>query len=984
MSIKPPQWSEVFSDFDDRHLKEGFGTNMDSSTLTGTGVLRSNTVRNLRYRYIVGLSFIALLITASYFTMQKVISEQVGYSSLVNLAGHQAGLSNRIAYFASIMVTTQDEAEFSMARSQVGRTMNKMKNSYQILRQGDPKQQIPLVSNDNLQTIYADPMFGLDNALENFFSRVEAVYDMEMEALHPGFVSYIFITTYGPHVLEPLLDAAVEEYDRIGEAAIAKIEKFEMVIWLATLITLICEVLLIFRPFERQIRQSFLSLGTSIQELRATRERLLEAQKIAKVGDWEWNLKGGEYTWSDQIYEMSGLDKDLFVPSKESCLRLVHPDDRTAVRRLLTRVIETGLPDGLEFRVVLPDLTEKLVYQYVIFKGFKDGGLVLGTIQDITERRELSIRLEKLSNQIPGFMFQFQLDPLGKMSVVFVSRGIVKTAGIGQKAVQQDIRQFWNLVHPDQLGRVVASFSESGEKMGTWREQFQVKHPERGYIWLEGQASPERLADGSTLWYGYLGDITERKKSESQIRKLALYDPLTGLANRRLLKDRLSHALATSQRNKNYGAVLILDLDNFKSLNDSQGHNVGDALLVEVAQRINGCVRETDTTGRLGGDEFVVVLEWLGSSLIEAKRKAIEVAEKIRLNLCRSYRLGEREQQHTHHTTCSIGVTVFQGSSVAESELLKQADVAMYEAKDLGRNRACLFSERRQAIVNRKSELAGNLQYALDHEEFSVFLQPQISRSGRLHGAEALVRWFPPGKEPVSPGTFIPVAESTGLILPLGEWVLRKTAGYLRELEREELATDLSLSVNISARQFSDEDFLNKIEAIISSSGIAPRQLRLELTETCLIHDLKRTLKLLTHLREMGIAIELDDFGTGYSSLNSLNQLPLNTLKLDRSLIRDLDSESCSKAIVRAALAMARAMSLETIAEGVESYQQSEFLVKEGCDAMQGFLFAKPMSFDKFRVFLEGFESNERCVVTRWNMNNRGKDFVENAIAAVN
>jgi diguanylate cyclase (GGDEF)-like protein len=532
----------------------------------------------------------------------------------------------------------------------------------------------------------------------------------------------------------------------------------------------------------------------------------------------------------------------------------------------------------------------------------------------------------------------------------YVSRGVRQTWGVGAEVLQNDTRALSDLICEADLQTVKASIDASAISLRTWNAQFRIRHPEKGEVWLEGHATPERMMDGCTLWYGYIWDITERRQAENRIRRLALYDALTGLANRRMLMDRLAHAVALSGRKKDYGAVLILDLDNFKSLNDTKGHDIGDALLVEVGRRLGCCVRKTDTVARLGGDEFVVLLECLGRDETLCNDKAMVVAEKIRSELSRPYIL--RDGRHVHHTSASVGVAIFRGKDRDETEVLKHADVAMYEAKDLGRNRICFYSKARQAIVDTRSAMAVDIKTGLDNGEFCLYLQPQVLNDGTLCGAEALLRWFPRNKPPVSPESFISVAESTGLILPLGEWVLKEACTIVMDLERYRLPENFALAVNISALQFADENFIKTVKQVFDETGAPPLRLKFELTETSLVQDMHRAGKIMKELRGMGLQVELDDFGTGYSSLNSIKNLPLTALKLDASLIHGIETDEAGRAIVRAALAMARAMALKTIAEGVETQRQMDYLVTEACDMIQGYLWAKPMPYEDFIDYL--------------------------------
>ncbi len=930
-------------------LKTIFYSSLSSQLYT---MLPAKTVENLRFRYITGLSIIAILITSSFFMMQKVISDQLNYSSIISMAGHQAGLVNRIAYFSSLMAISDDDAEFDMARAQVGRTLNKLKDSHEALRHGSPALNLPKISNDNLESIYEDPMVGLEVALHRFLERVESVLKSSTAELNINSQDYIFLTTYGPHALEPMLDAAVDEYKKIARNAITRIEKLEWFVWLATIFTLFFEMLFIFRPFEKQIKQTLNSLEQSIATLTSTRQRLLEAQRMASVGDWQLEIETGELTWSDQVYHICGVSSEDFLVSRQTSNQLIHPDDRNAVKAALLRAIKNKETISMEYRFVRPNGRERLVYQKTI--PVKDSAgkvdLLQGTIQDITERKELSVRLEKQAENIPGFIFQFHLSPEGAGHFFYASKGVMDIYGISPEEIVHDSSRIAGIIHPGDDLRVRKNIMVSSRKLTTWQDQFRVNHPKKGEIWVEGHATPEKLRSGGTQWYGYLWDITERKAQENQIKQLALYDPLTGLANRRFLKDRLQHATVTAQRQQNLGALLMLDMDNFKVLNDTQGHNLGDELLIEVARRLQLCTRETDTIARLGGDEFVVLLEWIGENETEARRVACNIAEKIRSSLGQPYLLGGKK--HVHHASASIGVALFKGKEWSDGELLKRADVAMFEAKELGRNRVCLYNKKRQVLISSKTALAEDLRRALANNELSLYYQPQVNNAGEICGAEALLRWFPPGKDPISPGVFIPIAEETGLIIRIGEWVLNTACQNILNLPFNKLPDNFAIAVNISARQFSDDDFLAKIRATIKRYNIDTKRLKLELTESCLVQDMQRAQSILEALQEMGLHTELDDFGTGYSSLTSLKNLPLNTLKIDKSLVHGIGVDIRDEAIVRAAIAMARALRLNVIAEGVETRAQNDFLIGERCEILQGFLHARPMTFDDFVAFV--------------------------------
>ena len=923
----------------------------------------TKTVANLRVRYIAGLSLIALLITSSFLMMQKVISDQRNYASIISMAGHQAGLVNRIAYFSSLMAITDDESEFDMARAQVGRTLNKLNRTHQVLRHGSDDLDLSQVTSNILQTIYEDPMVGLDAALHRFMDSVTSVHNSSLDELNVNSQDYIFLTTYGPHALEPMMDAAVDEYKQIARNAIKRIEKLEWFVLLATLFTLLFELLFLFRPIEEQIKQTLHTLEQSIYNLTSTRQRLLEAQKMASVGDWQLEVETGKLTWSDQVYDICGVSPNEFKVSRRSSNQLIHPDDRSAVKSALIRAFRNNETISMEYRFVQPGGKQRLVHQKTVPVKNSAGkvDLLQGTIQDITERKELSVLLQKQAENIPGFIFQFHLNTEGTGRFTYASKGALDISGLSPEDTMGNAKKMTKRIHPEDIGRLRKSIILSSKKLTTWRDQFRLHHPEKGEIWIEGHATPERLGYGDTQWYGYLWDITERKVQENQIRHLALYDPLTKLANRRLLKDRMRHATITAQRQRHLGAILMLDLDNFKVLNDTQGHDLGDELLVEVGRRLQLCVRETDTIARIGGDEFVVLLEWIGTTASEANKVSRNIAEKILKSIGKPYVLGTRK--HIHHATASIGVAIFKEKELPDGELLKQADVAMFEAKELGRNRVCIYNKKRQDLISSKTAIATDLRRALANNELSLYYQPQVNNAGKVCGAEALLRWLPPDGEPISPGIFIPIAEETGLIVRIGEWVLNAACKHILELPVHELPDDFAIAVNISAQQFSDDDFLTKLRTTLEHYKIDTNRLKLELTESCFVQDLSQAQHILETLRSMGLHTELDDFGTGYSSLTSLKNLPINTLKIDQSLIHGIGIDKRDEAIVKAAIAMAKALQLNIIAEGVETWPQNDFLIGEGCETLQGFLHSRPMSYDHFLAYIAtNHKIHKNCV----------------------
>ncbi len=474
--------------------------------------------------------------------------------------------------------------------------------------------------------------------------------------------------------------------------------------------------------------------------------------------------------------------------------------------------------------------------------------------------------------------------------------------------------------------------------------ELQRCRPDGSVYWVAVSGVP--LLDEQGALRGYRGvgrDITQRKEAEGQIERLAFYDPLTGLPNRRLLMDRLKRSIAGVERRQAHGALLFIDLDNFKDLNDTQGHDKGDRLLVQVAQRLQGCVRATDTVARFGGDEFVVLAEELSAEVTQASAEAALVASYIITTLGAPYAIGTGED-NCHHSTPSIGIALF-GPNQPHSvdELLKHADLAMYQAKAAGRNTQRFFDPQMQAAVRARSLLEVDLRRGVTQQEMQLYFQPVVDCSGQLQGAEALVRWNHPQRGLLAPAEFICMAEQTGLILPLGQWVLQAACQQLVAWSRTSLTRALFLSVNVSVRQFRQTDFVEQLLQVLQQTGANPERLKLELTESLLLTDVEDVIARMQQLRERGVGFSLDDFGTGYSSLSYLKRLPLDQLKIDQGFVRDVLTDPNDAAIVRTILALANSLDLGVVAEGVETPGQLEFLKQHGCPAFQGYLFGRPM-----------------------------------------
>ncbi len=478
------------------------------------------------------------------------------------------------------------------------------------------------------------------------------------------------------------------------------------------------------------------------------------------------------------------------------------------------------------------------------------------------------------------------------------------------------------------------------KKNGSWSGELWYKR-KNGEIYPVNQIVTEvKDVNGwVTNHVGNFTDISISKSAAEEIERLAFYDVLTDFPNRRLLANRAQLALSASARKGDHGGFLFLDLDNFKTLNDTLGHDYGDMLLRKVAKRIASCVRDNDTVARMGGDEFVVLLEGLSGRPLVAGAQIKLIGDKILKALSRPYQLNT----YKYDCSASIGATLFKGAALSVEKLLLQADIAMYQAKDSGRNNLRFFDQTMQDVINKRANLELDLRNALKHDQFELYYQVQVDATTKPIGAEALIRWMHPERGLIAPDGFIALAEDTGLIFPIGLWVLETACAQLKAWEQNESHSKLTLSINVSSKQFRQDEFVEQVQSAITRHNINPAKLKLELTESVLAGSLEDVAKTMAALNTIGVLFELDDFGTGYSSLQYLKILPLYQLKIDKSFVRDLNSDSDDRALVRTIIAMALNLRLGVIAEGVETQGQLNFLLDNECKHFQGYFFGKPM-----------------------------------------
>ena len=596
-----------------------------------------------------------------------------------------------------------------------------------------------------------------------------------------------------------------------------------------------------------------------------------------------------------------------------------------------------------------------LALDFSILAGSRAGHLMV-MAQDLTEvdlaeeaRKEVEARLgeslnllSSLAQRVPGMMFQYQRFPDGRSAFPFASEGIEEIYEVTPAEVRDNASLIASRIHPDDEKAVYDSICVSEQALSPWSLEYRVVLPRQGVRWRLGDADPERLPDGSVLWHGFICDITERKKNEDHANQLAYYDSLTGLPNRRLLLDRIEQSLGALRRSREIGALMYLDLDEFKRINDARGHAVGDALLKEVALRLKNVLRNEDTVARIGGDEFVVLISDLAIEQTAAEWAALLIAEKIREALDQPYIIAGK----SYNSSATIGITLFPRGSETVDDLLREADTAMYRAKEAGRNRVAFYESAMQTEVEDRLALEHDLKLAIARNQLTLDVQGQFDSSGTLAGAELLARWTHDTRGAVSPDEFIPVAERSGMIVRLGEWVLEQACHTLVRLAAA--GVHLPLSINVSPRQFRSENFVGRVASILASTGAPGDQLIFEVTEGLLLGDRGQDVSRMSRLAEMGIRFSIDDFGTGYSNLAYLKDLPLFQLKIDKRFVHGAQAESAETAIVKVILSLAALFNLRVVAEGVETHQQADFLIRVGCGFLQGFLLARPKPLEEW------------------------------------
>ncbi|MFZ6754507.1 bifunctional diguanylate cyclase/phosphodiesterase [Undibacterium sp. Dicai25W] len=668
------------------------------------------------------------------------------------------------------------------------------------------------------------------------------------------------------------------------------------------------------------------------REVAAREADLSRAQSISATGSWIAD-NYDQIHCSNEAYHILKLP----IGSNVDCQTIferIHPDDQKKVIRHWKESLTQFC--AVEFRLSI-DGEIIWIHSQIALDRSSNGKLIrrIGTIQNITDRKRIEDDLRVAAIAFEGQEGMVITDE--HRNILRVNKAFTRITGYSrEEALGKTTNLLKSGIHGSSYYK---DMSEQLQLHGFWQ----------GEIWnrrKNGEIYPEwltitavRSQDGKTINYvGTMLDITQRKATEAKLEHLAYHDPLTGLANRRLLLDRLQHALASNMRNKRHGAILFLDLDNFKTINDINGHGTGDMLLQQVAKRLSESVGKADTLARIGGDEFALILEGISDNLRETASRAKSSASQIIEKLKQPYFI----DGHEYHTTASIGIDFFSTDTQSADELLKQVEVAMYEAKSSGGDTLCFFDPIMLNIVTARATMEAAMRTGIYQQQFLLYYQPQVNSAGKLIGAEALLRWQHPLKGMISPADFIPLAEESGLIIPLGTWILKTACQQLRAWSSDRHSASLTMAVNVSAKQFRQPDFVKGVLSTIEEIGVDARKLKLELTESLLVDDIEETICKMNQLKAHGVCFSLDDFGTGYSSLSYLKRLPLDQLKIDQSFVRDILIDPNDAAITRTIIGLGKSLGLAVIAEGVETEAQLAFLQSQDCHAFQGYLFGKP------------------------------------------
>ncbi|MBU3739652.1 MAG: EAL domain-containing protein, partial [Rhodoferax sp.] len=716
--------------------------------------------------------------------------------------------------------------------------------------------------------------------------------------------------------------------------------------------------LILKKPFDnievQQLAEALTARYIAEQALREKDRILREAQQIARIGHYISDGRTGQWTRSETIDEMFGFDRQQ-EHDLDDYLNLMDPQDRLSIKDKVYGATPTDSSFDQVCRVGRQsDGAGRWISARGRWERDANGRLtrLIGTFQDVTDGFESQLMLRLLQTSVEHI----------NDAVLITDAAVVEQSGPRLLFVNDAFVRLTGYERAEVLGRspkFLQGENTQRSELLRIREALAQSRPVKVELinyaktgrefWVGLDIVPVHNAQGLCInWVCVMRDVTAQRQANAEIERLAYHDSLTGLANRLLLTDRLHQTLAACARHPVYCGLMFIDLDNFKEINDTFGHERGDLMLVELARRLLTCVREEDTVARFGGDEFVVLLKSLGNNAAEAAANAEIVYRKIAQVMAEIFFLHGSE----YRTNASVGISLFGHEPTSPDELLRHVDIAMYQAKTAGKNTFRFFDAAMQQMVDERAWLGNELRRAQERDQLSLHFQPQFDTRRGLFGAEVLLRWAYPGRGMVSPAVFIPLAEQTGLIRDMGDWVIEMACRQLVAWTNDPVLDRLTLSVNVSSHQFQMSDFVDSVLDAVSRTGARPQRLKLELTESTLIHDLTDISQKMAALKARGIGVALDDFGTGYSSLSYLKRLSLDQLKIDQSFVRDVLTDPNDAAIARTIVALGQSLGLEVVAEGVETLEQKDFLTGIGCHAFQGYYFSRPVPIRDFERFV--------------------------------
>jgi len=925
--------------------------------------------RSLTRRYAVALLLVASLASAAWLSLKWVISEQTSTAAVVNVSGRQRMLSQRTALFSNLL-RTAPAAQLPAIRANLEEAIALMARSHSGLVQGDETLGLPGRLSPAARALYFDGPQALDLQVKAYISAVQRLLQRATSPAQPDDPDLAFVTQTATGPLLQALDNMVLLHQQEGETRVAQLQRLETLFWLLTLLLLGLEAALIFRPVTRYVQRMIGQLQLANLKLQRQQDQLAD---LVQQRTHELQLR------ADALAEREEKFRLISTAADEAVL-IIGPDDKLVYcnpaaerlsgysqQALLGQAIDqtlmpTYLRDNADIGPVHSQAPQAnaLPGRHMDAMARRQNGSefpvsmslssiqlgqtwhTLAILRDISHQKRVESELRIAST---AFNIQMGMAITDAKNVILrVNKAFTDITGYRPDEV---LGRNPNLLSSGRHDKAFyQTMFESIAQTGMWAGEIWNRHKDGGIFpeWLTVTAVKDE-AGVITNYVSAFSDISERKAAENQIRSLAFYDPLTDLPNRRLLMDRLELAMMVSSRTNQCSALLFIDLDNFKSVNDTLGHHVGDDLLRQVAKRLSATVRSNDTVARLGGDEFVIMLESLGDNASDAAQQADTIGQKVLATLDHDLEFsGVR-----FHSTASIGVAMFCGLGESIDELLKRADLSMYEAKAGGRNALRFFDPQVQAAVEAKAAMEVALRLAIEQGQLVVYYQLQVDARGLPVGAEALVRWMHPQRGLVSPLEFIDLAEQSGLILPLGAFVLDTACQQLATWHRDPELAHLTLAVNVSAKQFHQTHFVDEVLTTLLRTGADPNRLKLELTESLLVDNINDVIVKMKSLKTLGVGFSLDDFGTGYSSLAYLSRLPLDQLKIDQGFVRDIQTSDQAAAICAATIGLAHSLKIKVVAEGVETEAQRYFLSDlHHCDMLQGYLFGKPMPIDDF------------------------------------